>query len=91
MQRLFRSRSRCHRTARELQAYLDGEVSPPSARAVAEHLEECRRCGMEAETYAAIKTAVAARAGGASGDHADVAPDVLERLDRFARALVAQG
>lgn len=82
MLRMLMTRARCLRVARVLQTYLDGEVDPPTATAVAEHLETCRRCGLEASTYAAIKTAIAA------GD-VEVDPAVLVRLDTFARALVA--
>lgn len=60
LQMLLLMRARCHRVARALQEYLDGEVDPTMASAVAEHLEECRRCGLEDSTYLAIKTAIAA-------------------------------
>jgi anti-sigma factor RsiW len=81
---MFRlSRSRCHHVARVLQSYLDGEVDSMTEAMVAEHLEVCRRCGLEARTYQAIKAAIAATAP---------APEVvdgaaLERLRRFADEL----
>lgn len=78
-------RVRCRRVARVLQSYLDGEVDPPTATAVSEHLEACRRCGLEASAYAAIKVAVAAR--GAGRDVPDVDPAALVRLTAFARSL----
>lgn len=77
-------RARCLRVARVLQSYLDGEVDPPTATAVAEHLELCRRCGLEASTYTAIKIAIAA------GDRVRqerVDATTLARLDLFARGL----
>jgi anti-sigma factor RsiW len=77
------SRSRCLQVARVLQSYLDGEVEPPTAAVVAEHLEVCRRCGLEASTYLAIKTAISSTAPGAPV----VAPDAVDRLRRFAREL----
>ncbi len=77
------SRSGCHRVARVLQSYLDGEVDPPAAAMVAEHLEECRRCGLEASTYLAIKAAITATAPEASA----VDPLAVERLRRFVRDL----
>jgi len=77
------SRSRCHRVARVLQSYLDGEVAPPTAAMVAEHLETCRRCGLEASTYTAIKTAI--MAGGP--DLAPVGDQAVQRLRQFARDL----
>lgn len=77
-------RARCYRVARVLQSYLDGEVDPPTATAVAEHLELCRRCGLEASTYTAIKTAIAA---GDSVRQGRIDPTTLARLDQFARGL----
>lgn len=80
MTRSMLTRPRCHEVARVLQAYLDGELEvTPSAR-VAEHLEVCRRCGLEAETYAAIKVAITAT----GSEPADVPDDALGRLRAFA-------
>lgn len=42
--------ARCLRTSRVLQAYLDGETDERTARRVAHHLEDCRRCGLQAST-----------------------------------------
>ena len=53
----------CMAVARVLQAYLDGEVDQDTARRVGAHLDVCRRCGMTAHTYRAIKDSLA-RAGG---------------------------
>jgi len=50
---------RCMAVARVLQAYLDGEVDHETAVRVGAHLEACRRCGMKAETYRAIKASLA--------------------------------
>lgn len=55
--------ARCFRTSRVLQQYLDGETDELTAARVAEHLEECRRCGLQARTYRAIKTALRTGAG----------------------------
>jgi anti-sigma factor RsiW len=38
-----------------LQAFLDGELPPSRMHAVAEHLEHCERCGIEAEVYETVK------------------------------------
>ena len=76
-------RVRCLRVARVLQSYLDGEADPPTAAAVAAHLEECRRCGLEASTYAAIKTAIAANGAHSPGA---VDPAALTRLRGLRRA-----
>lgn len=79
-------RARCMRVARVLQSYLDGEVKPPTARAVEEHLEECRMCGLEASTYTAIKTAIAACT---DTDTPRVEPAAVARLTAFACELAS--
>ena len=53
----------CMAVARVLQAYLDGEVNRRTAQWVSDHLRVCRRCGMKADTYRAIKSSLA-RTGG---------------------------
>ena len=53
---------RCYRTSRALQRYLDGEADDRTATRIAEHLEECRRCGLNAATYRAIKQVIHAGA-----------------------------
>lgn len=53
----------CMRVARALQAYLDGEIDQATARRVGAHLEVCRRCGMSADTYRAIKASLARQGG----------------------------
>ncbi len=45
----------CGQVARVLQSYLDDELTVTTAREVADHLEQCRRCGMEADTYRDLK------------------------------------
>lgn len=49
----------CLQVRRVLQAYLDGTVDETTVRRVTAHLDGCRRCGLEAETYRAIKDALA--------------------------------
>ncbi|MFJ9012523.1 anti-sigma factor family protein [Streptomyces canus] len=51
-------RMSCIQVARVLQAYLDGETDEVTAGPVAAHLEDCRRCGLEAGTYREIKSAL---------------------------------
>ena len=70
----------CRQVAKALQSYLDGALDAASARRVARHLEMCRRCGLEAETYAAIKAALAR-------DGRDVDPDAVARLREFGARL----
>lgn len=49
-------RQACRHVTSELQAYLDGELQDAAKIArVAEHLEACRRCGLDAETYRTLK------------------------------------
>ena len=83
MLQMLATRARCRRVAKVLQSYLDGEVEPPTARAVAAHLEECRRCGLEASVYSTIRTAIAA--GGAGITNVDQA--AVASLTIFARDL----
>jgi len=51
----------CMRVTRVLQSYLDGEVDEATARRVAVHLEDCRRCGLEATVYREVKKTLARR------------------------------
>jgi anti-sigma factor RsiW len=73
----------CLRVARLLQSYLDGVLDEVTARHVAEHLEDCRRCGLEAETYQAIKTALARQE--------QTPAAAITRLQEFAETLVRRG
>lgn len=79
---------RCMHVARVLQSYIDGEVSQRTVRTVEEHLEECRRCGLEASTYTAIKMALAASD---EGETPSVDADALARLAAFAQRLGEEG
>ena len=71
----------CREVARVLQAYLDGEVDEGTTSRVRRHLEVCRRCGLEATTYAEIKRAIEHR-------RELVPDDARERLRRFAEELM---
>lgn len=51
----------CAEVAAVLQQFLDGQVDDVTTQRVRRHLEACRRCGLEAETYTAIKDALARR------------------------------
>lgn len=73
----------CHEVARVLQSYVDGHVDELTARRVARHLEICRRCGLEAETYTRIKESLARRGG--------VDPEAVERLRAFGARLAELG
>lgn len=73
--------ARCPEVARVLQTYLDGEVDARTLRLVSAHLEDCRRCGLEVETYSALKQALH-RVG-------DPPAEPVERLRTFAVQLAA--
>jgi anti-sigma factor RsiW len=74
----------CPEVGRLLQRFLDDELGADAeVAALSDHLDECRRCGLEAETYRTIKAALAAR-------RAPVPPESVERLREFGRQL-AQG
>lgn len=73
----------CMRVTRVLQSYLDGAVDDVTARRVAAHLEHCRRCGLEAETYRAVKAALAR--------HEHTPADAVDRLRAFAEHLAGSG
>jgi anti-sigma factor RsiW len=87
--RLFRRHANtpmdCHQVGRLLQRYLDGELDELRTRRLAAHLEDCRRCGLEADTYEQIKVSLAQRRA-----H-DRPLDALERLNDFAYQLVRGG
>ena len=56
-----RDTASCLETMRALQSFLDGATDELSSRRVANHLEACRRCGLEAATYRELKAALARR------------------------------
>lgn len=52
-------RMTCMQVAHVLQACLDGEADETTARRVAEHVQDCRRCGLETAVYREIKDSLA--------------------------------
>ncbi|WP_217247259.1 anti-sigma factor [Streptomyces sp. AC602_WCS936] len=70
----------CLQAARVLQSYLDGETDEVTARRVAVHLADCRRCGLEASVYREIHNALARAAEPDSG--------AVERLRAFGASLL---
>ncbi len=66
----------CHEVARNLQQHLDDELDQATARQVAAHLDDCRRCGLEAETYRQLKQRLSRFSG-------QVEPQAVERLRAF--------
>lgn len=77
-----RDRIECMRVRPLLQSFLDGELDEAQRRRVATHLEACRRCGLEASTYRALK-----RRLGALGQPVDrdAVARSIEFVDRLAR------
>lgn len=74
----------CMQVARVLQSYLDGETDDLTARRVSRHLENCRRCGLAADTYDSIKDAISRRAR-------SVDAATLDRLREFSERLAEEG
>ncbi len=74
----------CDEVGRLLQDYLDGELDQRRTARLSAHLEDCRRCGMEAETYTQIKTSLARRG-------TELPPDAVARLRSFGERLAANG
>lgn len=70
----------CHQVGKVLQFYLDHELDDDTARKVAAHLEDCRRCGLEADTYEALKASL--QRGPAS-----LADEPVTRLREFGERL----
>ena len=70
----------CHQVGAVLQEFLDGDIDEERARRIEEHLEECRRCGLEAETYERIKATLAAQ-------RPEVPEESVERLREFGERL----
>jgi anti-sigma factor RsiW len=71
----------CREVGRLLQAYLDGELADTRAVRIADHLDACLRCGLEAGTYRWLKEQLA-------GLTPSEDPRQLDRLRDFAHGLV---
>lgn len=70
----------CHQVGEVLQQYLDGHIDDERASRIEQHLEECRRCGMEADTYERIKATLAAQ-------RSDIPQESVDRLRAFGERL----
>jgi anti-sigma factor RsiW len=73
----------CMKVMRVLQSYLDGHTDEVTTRRVANHLEACRRCGLDAATYRELKASLARRTP-------QVDADTIERLRAFGRDLAVR-
>jgi anti-sigma factor RsiW len=70
----------CHQVGEVLQQYLDGQIDSERAGRIEAHLDECRRCGMEAETYERIKTTLAEQ-------RPEMPAESVDRLREFGQRL----
>jgi predicted anti-sigma-YlaC factor YlaD len=71
----------CPEVGRLLQRFLDDELDEAADPDVlSQHLEQCRRCGLEADTYRKIKASLATR-------RPAVPKDSIERLRAFGEQL----
>jgi len=70
----------CHQVGEVLQHYLDGYVDSDRADRIAAHLDQCRRCGMDADTYRRIKATLAMQ-------QPDMPAESVERLREFGERL----
>lgn len=70
----------CRQVGKILQSFLDAELDDAATDRVAEHLEDCRRCGMAADLYLEIKASLGRDAPG-------VPEESLTRLEEFAQRL----
>jgi hypothetical protein len=77
--RMHRNRMMCAHVMDILQEYLDGRLDAHTARLAAAHLDMCKDCGLEAETYATIKQALF--------ELGTPPADAVDRLRNFAEAL----
>lgn len=76
-----RAQLSCRQVGRLLQAYLDGELRDARGVLVADHLDACLRCGLDASTYRWLKAQLACLAPRDDGRQ-------LDRLRAFADELV---
>jgi anti-sigma factor RsiW len=72
----------CHQVGKVLQSYLDDELDDDTARKVAAHLEDCRRCGLEVETYEALKASLQRGSAGLVDEPVTRLREFGERLAR---------
>jgi hypothetical protein len=71
----------CRQVGKIIQRFLDAELDEVTTDKMAEHLEDCRRCGMAADVYLEIKASI--------GRNAPVVPEeALTRLQEFSWDLV---
>lgn len=72
----------CREVRRLMQAFVDGELPAGGAERVAAHLQDCDRCGVDAETYRRVKQRLTRL-------RAPADPTALSRLERFVEELTS--
>lgn len=77
----IRDRIECMRLRPTLQSLLDGEVTPAERDRVIAHLEACRRCGLSASAYRALKHELQALEPASS-------PEAVARLETYLQEFV---
>ncbi len=70
----------CHEVGELLQQYLDGHIDLERAGRIEAHLEACRRCGLEADTYERIKATLASH-------RPEMPAESIDRLRSFGESL----
>ena len=71
----------CPEVGRSLQRFLDSELADEvEIEALAAHLEECKRCGLEADVYRRIKDVIEHR-------RSEVPEESVQRLREFGERL----
>ncbi len=73
----------CREVRHVLQSYLDGELDELAAHRITRHLDLCRRCGVQATTFAEIKAALSRTA------ERPVDSPTVARLRAFGEGLVS--
>ena len=74
--------ARCIAVGRLIQSYLDGTLDADAAGKMAQHLNACRRCGLTADDYRWLKSALNDAA-------TPLSAEPLQRLHAFAAELAA--
>ena len=74
--------ARCIEVGRVIQSYLDGALDADATAKVAQHLDACRRCGLTADDYRRLKSALNEAA-------TPLPAEPLQRLRAFAADLAA--
>ena len=67
----------CNETIRELEAFLDGELSEDGHHAIHAHLEGCTDCLQDFDFHAELRTVIAAKCR-----NVEMPPGLLSRIEQ---------